>query len=113
MNHDFLSKTFEIIYPIGYNILAYLMRGVNVMKCDDSLKNRLKRAQGQMKGVVQMMENDTTCMDLLTQLKAIRSSIDKTIGILTTQNLIQTIENKFNVKIENINEAVDLVVKGK
>jgi DNA-binding FrmR family transcriptional regulator len=92
---------------------AYLMRGVNDMKCDDSLKNRLKRAKGQMNGVIQMMENDTTCMDLLTQLKAIRSSIDKTIGILTTQNLIQTIEHKFNVKIDDINEAVDLVVKGK
>ncbi|QWC00306.1 metal-sensing transcriptional repressor [Mycoplasmatota bacterium] len=83
------------------------------MKCDDALKNRLKRAHGQMKGVINMMDNDIACMDLLTQLKAIRSSVDKTIGILTTQNLIQTIEDKFNVKIENINEAVDLVVKGK
>jgi DNA-binding FrmR family transcriptional regulator len=83
------------------------------MKCDDALKNRLKRAHGQMKGVINMMDNDIACMDLLTQLKAIRSSVDKTIGILTTQNLIQTIERKFNVKIEDINEAVDLVVKGK
>jgi DNA-binding FrmR family transcriptional regulator len=83
------------------------------MKCDDALKNRLKRAHGQMKGVLQMMENETACMDLLTQLKAIRSSIDKTIGLLTTQNLIQTIEKKFNVKIDDINEAMDLVVKGK
>lgn len=83
------------------------------MKCDDSIKNRLKRAQGQMKGVIQMMETEKACIDLLTQLKAIRSSIDKTIGILTTQNLIQTIENKLNVKIDDINEAVDLIVKGK
>lgn len=83
------------------------------MKCDDALKNRLRRAQGQMKGVIQMMENNTACLDLLTQLKAIRSSIDKTIGILTTQNLIQTIEDKFNVKIEDVNDALDLVVKGK
>ncbi|MDA3931185.1 MAG: metal-sensing transcriptional repressor [Tenericutes bacterium] len=83
------------------------------MKCDDALKNRLKRAHGQMNGVINMMDNDIACMDLLTQLKAIRSSVDKTIGILTTQNLIQTIERKFNVKIEDINEAVDLVVKGK
>jgi len=83
------------------------------MKCDDALKNRLKRAHGQMKGVISMMENDTACVDLITQLKAVRSSIDKTIGILTTQNLIQTIERKFNVKLDDINEAVDLVVKGK
>jgi len=53
----------------------------------------------------------------MTQLvliwKAVRSSIDKTIGLLTTQNLIQTIEQKLNVKIDDIHEAVDLVLKGK
>lgn len=83
------------------------------MKCDSALVNRLKRTNGQMKGVITMMENETACMDILTQLKAIRSSVDKAIGILTTQNLIQTIENKYKVKIKDINEALDLVVKGK
>lgn len=83
------------------------------MRCDDSIKNRLKRAHGQLNGIMTMMDNESTCMDLITQLKAVRSSIDKTIGILTTQNLIQTIENKFNVKIDDISDAVDLVIKGK
>lgn len=83
------------------------------MKCDDSIKNRLKRAHGQMNGILTMMDNDSTCVDLITQLKAVRSSIDKAIGILTTQNLIQTIEHKLNVKIDDINDAVDLVIKGK
>ncbi|MFP4286706.1 MAG: metal-sensing transcriptional repressor [Candidatus Izemoplasmataceae bacterium] len=83
------------------------------MKCDSKLINRLKRAQGQMQGVVSMMEEEKTCVDILTQLKAIRSSIDKTIGILTTQNLIQTIEEDLNIKLTNIHDAVDLIVKGK
>ena len=83
------------------------------MKCDYSLKNRLKRAQGQMQGVLSMMENDATCQDLTMQLKAIRSSIDQTIHLLTTQNLIQTIEQDLNVKLDNIDEAVRLIVKGK
>lgn len=83
------------------------------MKCDDSIKNRLKRANGQLNGILTMMDNDTACVDLITQLKAVRSSIDKAIGILSTQNLIQTIEHKFNVKIDDINDAVELVIKGK
>ena len=83
------------------------------MICDQKLKNRLKRTQGQMKGIIQMMDNDTACMDIVTQLKAVRASIDKTIGLLTTQNLIQTIEDSLNIKLENINDAVDLIVKGK
>lgn len=83
------------------------------MKCDNSLKNRIKRAQGQMQGVLTMMENDKACMDILTQLKAIRSSIDKSIGLLTTQNLIETIEHDLQIKLMNIDDAVDLIIKGK
>jgi DNA-binding FrmR family transcriptional regulator len=82
------------------------------MKCDVSLKNRIKRTQGQMQGVLQMMEDDCLCIDIVTQLKAIRSSIDKAIGILTTSNLIDIIEKNNDVKLVNINEAIDLIVKG-
>ena len=82
------------------------------MMCDSTLKNRIKRAQGQMSGVLNMMENDSTCIDILTQLKAIRSSIDKAIGILTTSNLIQLIEESNDVKLNNIDEAINLVIKG-
>lgn len=82
------------------------------MKCDISLKNRIKRAQGQMQGVLNMMESDNSCMDILIQLKAIRSSIDTTIGMLTTSNLIQTIQEHHDVNLDTIEEAIDLVVKG-
>ena len=84
------------------------------MECDVSLKNRVKRAQGQMQGVLKMMENDTACLDLLTQLKAIRSSIDKTIGRLTTENLLQSIEQKEDKPIDRdeFREAIELILKG-
>lgn len=83
------------------------------MVCDDKIKNRLRRTEGQMHGILQMLENDTACMNILTQLKAVRSSIDKAIGLLTAENLVQTIENNLKIKLDNINEAVDLIVKGK
>lgn len=82
------------------------------MKCDISLKNRIKRTQGQMQGVLSMMETESSCMDILIQLKAIRSSIDTTIGMLTTSNLIQTIQANNDVNLDHIEEAIDLVVKG-
>jgi DNA-binding FrmR family transcriptional regulator len=87
-------------------------KGVVIMLCEPSLKNRIKRAQGQMQGVLKMMDNESTCMDILTQLKAIRSSIDKAIGILTTTNLIQQIEKSNDIKLNNIEEALELVIKG-
>lgn len=82
------------------------------MKCDSTLKNRIKRAQGQMSGVLNMMDNEALCVDILNQLKAIRSSIDKAIGILTTTNLIQAIENNNDIKLNNVEAAIDLVLKG-
>jgi len=82
------------------------------MKCDTQIIHRLKRAHGQMQGVLSMMETENSCIDLVTQLKAIRSSIDTIIGILTTHNLIQLIESKNDIKLDNLDEAINLVVKG-
>lgn len=84
------------------------------MKCDRSIKNRIKRAQGQLNGVLTMMEKDTSCADILGQLKAIRSTIDRSMGLLSAQNLIQTIESDLNVKIDDVRmeDAVHLIMKG-
>ena len=82
------------------------------MKCDDQIKNRIKRTQGQMKGVLQMMENEEACLDIVTQLKAIRSSIDKAIGLITANNLVQTIEKKHLIELDEIDDAINLIVKG-
>lgn len=82
------------------------------MKCETTLMNRLKRAKGQMQGIINMMDQDASCVDILTQLKAVRSSVDKAIGILTTSNLIQLIEENNRIKVDNVDDAIDLIVKG-
>lgn len=82
------------------------------MICDQSVKNRIKRAKGQMQGIIDMMEKDQTCMDIVTQLKAVRSSIDKTIGILTTQNLKQVLEIHQDLDSDQVAKAIDIIIKG-
>lgn len=82
------------------------------MRCDISLINRIKRAQGQMQGIISMMEHEMACLEIVTQLKAVRAGIDKAIGILTTNNLIQIIEEHNDIKLDNISDAISLVVKG-
>ncbi|MFZ9782142.1 MAG: metal-sensing transcriptional repressor, partial [Bacilli bacterium] len=59
------------------------------MKCNPDLLHRMKRLHGQMKGILAMMENQDSCQDLVVQLKAIRVNLDKTISLITTQNLQQ------------------------
>lgn len=39
--------------------------------------NRLKRVEGQVRGVHQMVQDDRYCIDILTQIKAIKSALKK------------------------------------
>jgi len=81
------------------------------MICDDSMKHRIKRAQGQMSGVLKMMDNDLACEDIVTQLKAIRSSIDKAIGVLTAENIFQTLSHSEDMDEAALKEALQLIIK--
>jgi DNA-binding FrmR family transcriptional regulator len=40
-----------------------------------SLKNRLSRVEGQVRGVQKMLDEDAYCVDILTQVAAIRSAL--------------------------------------
>ncbi|HEV2293728.1 MAG TPA: metal-sensitive transcriptional regulator [Tepidisphaeraceae bacterium] len=42
----------------------------------DKLRNRLRRIAGQVAGLQKMVEEDRYCVDVLTQLAAVRSALD-------------------------------------
>lgn len=83
------------------------------MKCDVKTKNRIKRLNGQMAGVLKMMEEERSCEEIVTQLSAIRSSVDRAIAIITTNNLVQTIESNYDIEVSDVQEAIDLLIKMK
>jgi DNA-binding FrmR family transcriptional regulator len=72
----------------------------------------MKRLHGQMKGVLSMMENQEHCQDLVVQLKAIRANLDKTISLITTENLQQIMLDDPQDK-EAIQAAMNLIVKSR
>ena len=41
------------------------------------LLNRLKRAEGQIRGISRMVEDDKYCIDILTQISAAESALNK------------------------------------
>ena len=50
----------------------------------DKLRNRLKRIAGQVAGLQKMVDEDRYCVDVLTQLAAVRSALDSLgIALLT------------------------------
>lgn len=43
----------------------------------DGILKRLKRAEGQVRGVARMVEEDNYCIDILTQINAAQAALDK------------------------------------
>jgi len=41
------------------------------------LAKRLNRIEGQVRGIAKMIDQDTYCIDVLTQVSAVRSALDK------------------------------------
>ncbi|MER1985254.1 MAG: metal-sensitive transcriptional regulator [Solibacillus sp.] len=86
------------------------------MEYDAKVKSRLKRIEGQMRGVLRMMEEGQDCKDVITQLSAIRSGVDRTIGVIVSENLVECVkqadgdDDKMN---ESIQQAVSLLVKSR
>ncbi|MGE7952875.1 metal-sensitive transcriptional regulator [Lysinibacillus xylanilyticus] len=78
--------------------------------------NRVKRIEGQLRGVLRMMEEEKNCKDVITQLSAVRSAVDRTIGVVVSENLLDcvtTAEGDAEKMNEVIREAMDLVVKSR
>ena len=48
----------------------------------ESIIKRLSRIEGQVKGIQKMLENDKYCVDILTQVAAVRAAINKVGGLI-------------------------------
>ena len=49
----------------------------------DDLLKRLRRVEGQVRGVQGMVEDDRYCIDVLTQISAVQAALDKVaLGLL-------------------------------
>ena len=49
----------------------------------DELKARLRKIEGQVRGVERMIDDDRYCIDVLTQIAAVQAALDKVaLGLL-------------------------------
>lgn len=83
------------IYTIGgysinqeVNIMTTEQKQIQTPKHDnqdnDLLIKRLKRIEGQIRGIQQMVENDRYCVDILIQITAAQSAL-KNVGFQLTE----------------------------
>lgn len=86
------------------------------MEYDKQTKNRLKRVEGQVRGILRMMEENQECEKVINQLSAVCSAVNHTIGVIVTENLkmcLQTQDESDSNTDELVKEAIKLLVKSR
>ena len=58
----------------------------------DKLSNRLNRVEGQVRGIGRMVAEDRYCIDILTQLQAVRAALSKVESEILNTHLGHCIE---------------------
>lgn len=86
------------------------------MEFSPEAKNRLRRAEGQVRGVYKMMDDEKECKEVISQLSAARSAIDRAIAFIVAQNLEQCVREQ-NEQGEDtsavVQDAIQLLVKSR
>ena len=79
------------------------------------LMNRLKRIEGQVRGVEGMLENDAYCTDILIQVSAITSALNSFNKVLLAEHLktcvVDDIKAGREDTIEELTETLKKVMK--
>ena len=83
---------------------------------NSKLITRLKRSEGQLRGIQKMIEDERDCVDIITQLTAVRSSVERVIELMITENLTEGLNHPLDdpkAQKERLEKAVQHLIKRK
>ncbi|KAA9004191.1 metal-sensitive transcriptional regulator [Paenibacillus spiritus] len=83
----------------------------------DDIKTRLRRIEGQIRGVLRLMEEGKSCKEVVSQLSAVRNASDRALAQIVADNLQRCIledqESGNPDPGKMVKEAVELLVKSR
>jgi CsoR family transcriptional regulator, copper-sensing transcriptional repressor len=82
------------------------------------VQTRLRRIEGQIRGVQKMVDEDRYCIDVLTQVGAIKAALDAVALVLlqdhTEHCVVEAIQTgDGSQKVRELNEAVERLIRGR
>lgn len=82
----------------------------------EDLLNRLKKIEGQIKGIQKMIQDDKYCVDVLVQVAAVKAAINKVGGMLLRSHAMGCVKGAVasedrEKSAEMIDELVNVVLK--
>jgi DNA-binding FrmR family transcriptional regulator len=83
-------------------------RGYSATK--DQLLKRLRRVEGQVRGVQNMVDEDRYCIDVLTQISAVQAALDKVaLGLMDDHARHCVVDGPADLKDERTEELMAAV----
>jgi DNA-binding FrmR family transcriptional regulator len=79
----------------------------------EKLQNRLRRIEGQVRGIQRMVDEETYCVDILTQISSVISASEKVATILLKDHVEHCVRESIekgesaDEKIEELTAAVE------
>ncbi|MDA0957143.1 MAG: metal-sensitive transcriptional regulator [Proteobacteria bacterium] len=79
--------------------------------CHDDQIKHLKRIEGQVRGVLKMVDDGRYCIDILNQIKAVRNALAKVEGNILQKHLESCLkesmvsEDNFELKVSELLEV--------
>ncbi len=75
---------------------------------DKAIRDRLRRAHGQLGGVVRMLEEGRECEEVVTQLMAVRAAVDRAAGELVVAHIDECVAS---LAPDQVRETIGRAVK--
>jgi DNA-binding FrmR family transcriptional regulator len=90
------------------------MRGYS--KDKDAVLSRLRRVEGQVRGIEKMIEDDRYCIDVLTQVNAARAALESVALQLLSDHTEHCVTEAIRTgggraKVRELNDAVERLVR--
>lgn len=79
----------------------------------DSLVRRLKRAEGQVRGLQQMVEDERYCIDILTQIAAVRAALDGVALKVLEDHVKHCVREGGEEKAAEVTAAIERLVRSR
>lgn len=80
---------------------------------NDNITKRLRRIEGQIKGIERMVGEQKYCGDILIQIAAARSALNKVGGLILENHMKDCLKNELykDNKDEVLDKLIDIMLK--
>jgi len=79
----------------------------------DVLLRRLKRAEGQVRGLQKMIEEERYCIDILTQVAATRAALDGVALEVLKDHVLHCVREGGDEKAVEVTDAIERLIRAR